>query len=278
MDQVTMYNNKHGTCFDDDIFQELTVYAELNDIGFEDAIMYIQGCHSCGTQIDEDKIGSEYCSRQCYKNVKDLKFPCFYGNTCLLCEEYACVECKQTMKYDDEGIIVDDVLRFCAHCVTTVDLEIQDAIIHFNSSNGTYLSMNEIEHIMEYAQCRELSIEDAKKEFRQCHWGKDCDNCKQYAGEEKDRYNCECVKCKNMLTSHEGYIMDCGVTCCNACAVTFDEEAEYDEVKEFNATYETNYNKVEIRNIKDNANHYGITIENMINSFVRLTDDDLEFR
>ena len=250
MDQVTMYNNEHGTCFDDDTFQELTVYAELNDISFE-------GCHSCGTQIDDEKIGN---------NVEELNFPCFYGNTC---EEYACVECKKT----DEGIIVDDVLRFCAHCVTTVDLEIQDAIIHFNSSNGTYFSMNEIEHIMKYAQYRELSIEDAKEDFRQCHWGNDCDNCKQYTGEEKDRYNCECVKCKNMLTSHEGYIMDCGVTCCNACAVTFDEEAEYDEVNEFNATYETNCNKEEIRNIKDIANHYDITIENMINSFVRLTDD-----
>ena len=227
--EVCAFNTRQGTCFTTKKLAIFDEYVEHTGLRIEDALQYIQGCHTCGDQLNE--FGSEYCNDHCRDEFGEGPHrECFHGNSCLICHGYPettcywaqkgcdrcdayegleedrypydCVNCLTQMT-DHEGYIVDDE-RYCNRCV--VDLfDGPEDLAKFPKECRTSPFEDDYDH----------NIEDPVTTI--CYWMPNCPDCIAYSGHWGDRYPYTCFHCDKPMTDHEGYWENSTIHC-NECA------------------------------------------------------------
>ena len=189
-DNVSYFVNHFNEIYDTTHnFDEIVYIQEIADkyrIKVQDAIKYSYNCHCCGKNTP---VGYELCGRSC-DNAFDFstnyinEYVCFWGDNCKMCkgyEEYiqVCVACSNKKTDSDYGFVINYKKTHCDSCETKDD--------------------------------------EIKENY--CYWGENCENCKEYTGNEEDRFCCSCIICEKPLTDHEGYSDQyTGNVCCNNCA------------------------------------------------------------
>ena len=166
-------------------------------MNYEHSIKYSNNCHNCGINTP---VGYELCGKLCDKTfdfsttyIKD--FVCFWGDDCKMCRGYE--------KYNQ-------VCVTCSNKKTDSDC---GYIVNYNKS-----------------YCDNCETKDEIKE-NYCFWGENCENCKEYTGNEEDRFCCSCDICEKLLTDHEGYCdEDDNKTYCNKCAENHFSENVNEEI------------------------------------------------
>lgn len=226
--EVCAFNTRHETCLSTEKLAIFDEYVEQTGLRIEDALQYIQGCHTCGNQLNE--FGSEYCNRRCAEYLECGLSKCFNGDSCLICygypkttcywayngcdrcdaydgpEEdrypYDCVNCLTQMT-NHEGYIVDDE-HYCNRCV--VDLfDRPEDLAKFPKECRTSPFEDDYDH----------NVEDPVTTI--CYWMPNCPDCIAYSGHWGDRYPYSCFHCDKPMTDHEGYWENCTIHC-NVCA------------------------------------------------------------
>ena len=229
--EVCAFNTRQGTCFTTKKLAIFDEYVEHTGLRIEDALQYIQGCHTCGDQLNE--FGSEYCNDHCRDEFGEGPHrECFHGNSCLICHGYPettcywaqkgcdrcdayegleedrypydCVNCLTQMT-DHEGYIVDDE-RYCNRCV--VDLfDGPEDLAKFPKECRTSPFEDDYDH--------NHNVEDPVTTI--CYWMPNCPDCIAYSGHWGDRYPYTCFHCDKPMTDHEGYWENSTIHC-NECA------------------------------------------------------------
>jgi hypothetical protein len=227
--EVCAFNTRHGTCFTTKKLAIFEDYVEHTGLTIEDALQYIQGCHTCGDQLNE--FGSEYCNDHCRDEFGEGPHrECFHGNSCLICHGYPettcfwayngcdrcdayegleedrypydCVNCLTQMT-DHEGYIVDDE-RYCNRCAVDV-FDGPEDLAKFPKECRTSPFEDDYDH----------NIEDPVTTI--CYWMPNCPDCIAYSGHWGDRYPYTCFHCDKPMTDHEGYWENSTIHC-NECA------------------------------------------------------------
>ncbi len=182
---VNHFNKIYNTEYNFDEIKNIQHMVGKYNINIQDSIKYSNNCHNCGINTP---VGYELCGNLCNKTfdfsttyIKD--FVCFWGDDCKMCRGYE--------KYNE-------VCVTCSNKKTDSDC---GYIVNYNKS-----------------YCENCETKDEIKE-NYCYWGEDCENCKEYTGNEEDRFCCSCNICEKLLTDHEGYCdEDDNKTYCNKCA------------------------------------------------------------
>ena len=229
--EVCAFNTRQGTCFTTKKLAIFDEYVEHTGLRIEDALQYIQGCHTCGDQLNE--FGSEYCNDHCRDEFGEGPHrECFHGNSCLICHGYPettcywaqkgcdrcdayegleedrypydCVNCLTQMT-DHEGYIVDDE-RYCNRCAVDV-FDGPEDLAKFPKECRTSPFEDDYDH--------NHNVEDPVTTI--CYWMPNCPDCIAYSGHWGDRYPYTCFHCDKPMTDHEGYWENSTIHC-NECA------------------------------------------------------------
>jgi hypothetical protein len=194
---VNHFNKIYNTEYNFDEIKNIQHMVGKYNINMQDSIKYSNNCHNCGINTP---VGYELCGNLCNKTfdfsttyIKD--FVCFWGDDCKMCVGYE--------KYNE-------VCVTCSNKKTDSDC---GYIVNYNKS-----------------YCDNCETKDEIKE-NYCFWGENCENCKEYTGNEEDRFCCSCDICEKLLTDHEGYCdEDDNKTYCNKCAENHFSENVNEEI------------------------------------------------
>ena len=194
---VNHFNEIYNTEYNFDEIKNIQDIVGKYNINVQDSIKYSNNCHNCGINTP---VGYELCGNLCNKTfdfsttyIKD--FVCFWGDDCKMCRGYE--------KYNE-------VCVTCSNKKTDSDC---GYIVNYNKS-----------------YCENCETKDEIKE-NNCFWGENCENCKEYTGNEEDRFCCSCDICEKLLTDHEGYCdEDINKTYCNKCAENHFSENVNEEI------------------------------------------------
>lgn len=74
-------------------------YAKKHNISLQQATIYLESCHNCGRDL---KFGQEYCNRRCADYCEVYFYPCFRGESCLVCDTWKCHETNKPEDQEEE--------------------------------------------------------------------------------------------------------------------------------------------------------------------------------
>lgn len=226
--EVCAFNTRHGTCFGTEKLTIFNEYVERFGLTIDDALQYMQGCHTCGNQLNQ--FGSEYCNRRCAEYLECGLNKCFHGDSCLICYGYPKTTCYWAYNGCDrcdayEGLEEDRYPYDCANCLTqmtdhegyTVDDELYCNLCAVDLFDGP-------EDPAKFPkECRTSPFEDDYDHNIEdpvttiCYWMPNCPDCIAYSGHWGDRYPYSCFHCDKPMTDHEGYWENSTIHC-NECA------------------------------------------------------------
>jgi hypothetical protein len=228
--EVCAFNTRHGTCFGTEKLTIFNEYVERFGLTIDDALQYMQGCHTCGNQLNQ--FGSEYCNQRCAEYLECGLSKCFHGDSCLICYGYPKTTCYWAYNGCDrcdayEGLEEDRYPNSCANCLTqmtdhegyTVDDELYCNLCAVDLFDGP-------EDPAKFPkECRTSPFEDDYDHNVEdpvttiCYWMPNCPDCIAYSGHWIDRYPYSCFHCDKQMTDHEGYWENSTIHC-NVCAET----------------------------------------------------------
>jgi len=74
-------------------------YANKHNISLQHASIYLESCHGCGRDL---KFGQEYCNKRCADYCEVYFYPCFRGESCLVCDAWKWHENKKQEDQDQQ--------------------------------------------------------------------------------------------------------------------------------------------------------------------------------
>jgi hypothetical protein len=79
-------------------------YANKHNISLQQASIYLESCHNCGKDL---KFGQEYCNQRCADYCEVYSYPCFRGESCLVCDAWKWHQNKEEENYCQ--ITIEDI-------------------------------------------------------------------------------------------------------------------------------------------------------------------------
>ena len=226
--EVCAFNTRHETCLSTEKLAIFEDYVEHTGLTIEDALQYIQGCHTCGNQLNQ--FGSEYCNRRCAEYLECGLSKCFHGDSCLICYGYPKTTCYWAYNGCDrcdayEGLEEDRYPYDCVNCLTQMtDHEgytVDDELYCNRCAVDLFDGPEDLAKIPK--ECRTSPFEDDYDHNVEdpvttiCYWMPNCPDCIAYSGHWGDRYLYSCFHCDKPMTDHEGYWENSTIHC-NECA------------------------------------------------------------
>ena len=206
--EVCAFNTRYRTNFTTKKLAIFLDYVDNTGLTIDDALQYMQGCHTCGDQLEE--FGSEYCNDHCRDEFGEGPHrECFHGNSCLICYGYPETTCYWAQKGCDrcdayDGPEEDRYPNSCVNCLTQMT-DHEGYIVH----DELYCNNCAVDIFDNH------DVEDPVNTI--CYWMPNCPDCLAYSGNWNDRYPYSCFNCDKPMTDHEGYWENSTIHC-NVCA------------------------------------------------------------
>lgn len=232
------FNELYSTNFNLEEYILFINYRDHHGLNTEDALEYIQTCHSCNTNLDI--FASDYCCDECHYYVEEQGLVCFRGTDCLICNRDTgkCYCCNVDKIHDRFCDIPTEwpTPNYCSDRCFDAGywVEVPDflqEVTQFNENCNVSLNQYHLKKLKLYAIEARISAEDALVYYSQCH----CCGYYKYGSENEFQLYCS-ERCRKAIEDdgfeciHTSTCRDCLI--CNNSGRTYDENSVHPDFVE----------------------------------------------